>query len=249
MSGSLLGTFSTDQDEGAARGSPVGAGSTEPTWPTAGIWARLVGFLVVLVVIGAGGVLALTWPRSAGVVVGVATHPEAHEAGNAPDRGDTAEAAAWATPGLSPEPIAQSPAAWLLVHVTGEVRRPGVVRLPVGSRVQDAVGAAGGVRRGGDVGRTNLARPLVDGERLDVGGTGSQPEGPRGEMSPEPAPVDLNTASAEALQTLPGVGPVTAERILAWRSANGRFTIVDELVEVPGIGPKTLAQLRPRVRV
>ncbi len=143
-----------------------------------------------------------------------------------------------------------APREWVLVHVTGAVRRPGVVRLPAGSRVQDAVEAAGGVPRRRGVGATNLARRLVDGERLDVGQPGPQLDPPVGQGgAPDPAPIDLNAATAPQLEQLPGIGPVTAGRILSWRSANGRFTIVDELLEVPGIGPKTLAQLRPRVRV
>ncbi len=134
----------------------------------------------------------------------------------------------------------------LVVHVTGEVRRPGVVTLPVGSRVADAVAAAGGVRRGGSLGSTNLARLLVDGERIEVGGRSSN--GSVGGAATA-GPVDLNSATAEQLDALPGIGPVTAAKILAWRSQNGRFSVVEELAEVPGIGPRTLAELRPLVRV
>ncbi|MGB7982904.1 MAG: ComEA family DNA-binding protein, partial [Candidatus Nanopelagicales bacterium] len=134
------------------------------------------------------------------------------------------------------------------VHVAGEVRKPGVVRLPAGARVQDAVEAAGGLRRGADLGGTNLARLVADGERIEVGGSEPSVAGD-GNSAPAGAPLDLNTATAEHLDALPGVGPVTAAKILAWRTEHGRFTVVDELAEVPGIGPKTLAELRPLVRV
>ena len=139
----------------------------------------------------------------------------------------------------------------VVVHVVGAVRRPGVVRLPAGSRVVDALAAVGGLRRGGDLGGTNLARVLLDGERIEVGapdeasaaGAGSGP-GPAADV-----PLDLNSATAEQLDSLPGIGPVTAAKILAWRSQHGRFATVEELAEVPGIGPKTLEDLRPHVRV
>jgi competence protein ComEA len=140
------------------------------------------------------------------------------------------------------------------VHVAGDVRRPGIVTLPVGARVSDAVAAAGGLRRSGSVGATNLARVVVDGERIEVG-AGSAPVDPgaagaaAGSAGVPAAPIDLNTATAEQLDSLPGIGPVTAAKILAWRAAHGRFTVVDELAEVPGIGPATLADLRPHARV
>ena len=135
------------------------------------------------------------------------------------------------------------------MDVAGKVRRPGIAVLPAGSRVVDALEAAGGARRGVDLTALNLARPVVDGEQILVGvepaagvaGTlGSTP--PTGE-----ALVNLNTADAAALDTLPGVGPVTAEAILSWREDNGGFTSVDELLEVDGIGEATLADLAPLV--
>jgi competence protein ComEA len=137
----------------------------------------------------------------------------------------------------------------LVVDVAGKVRRPGIAVLPAGSRVVDALEAAGGARRGVDLTALNLARPVVDGEQILVGvepaagvaGTlGSTP--PTGD-----ALVNLNTADAAALDTLPGVGPVTAEAILSWREDNGGFTSVDELLEVDGIGEATLADLAPLV--
>ncbi len=137
------------------------------------------------------------------------------------------------------------------------MRRPGLVRLPPGSRVADAVRSAGGGAPGAVLAQLNLARVLTDGEQLLVPGPGDSvpPVAPvpssatTGSASGASAPLDLNAATQEGLDALPGVGPVLAGRILAWRTAHGRFTTVDELGEVPGIGPKALERLRPLVRV
>ena len=136
-----------------------------------------------------------------------------------------------------------------MVDVAGKVRRPGIAVLPAGSRVVDALKAAGGARRGVDLTSLNLARPVVDGEQILVGVAPAA--GVAGSLgSPAPAAgrlVNLNTADQPTLETLPGVGPVTAEAILAWRTDNGGFTSVDELLEVDGIGEATLADLAPLV--
>lgn len=139
----------------------------------------------------------------------------------------------------------------IVVDVAGEVRRPGIVVLPLGSRVVDAIEAAGGARRGVDLRTLNLARPLSDGEQVLVGalpgalGAALAP----GAVAPPPGGglVNLNTADAATLDTLPGVGPVTAAAILEWREQHGGFTSVDELLEVSGIGEKTLAELKPHI--
>jgi competence protein ComEA len=152
----------------------------------------------------------------------------------------------------------------VVVHVVGRVRHPGVVRLPQGSRVEQAVTAAGGARRDADLSGVNLARPLVDGEQVVVPRPG-QPAAPAagtagpvgasataagsGAAGPAQQPVDVNTATLAELDTLPGVGPVLAQRILDWRAQNGKFTSVDELGEVSGIGDAVLARLRPLVRL
>lgn len=148
----------------------------------------------------------------------------------------------------SPPAAAASTAGEVVVQVIGAVRRPGVVRLPAGSRVQDAVAAAGGVRPGRSSGAVNLARRLVDGEQIVVGAK-AVPGANVGTGAPGPAAgaVDLNLADASALDTLPGVGPVTAAAILRWRDEHGGFTSVEQLQEVDGIGPKTYAQLAPLV--
>ncbi|GAA5118057.1 ComEA family DNA-binding protein [Alloalcanivorax gelatiniphagus] len=139
----------------------------------------------------------------------------------------------------------------LVVDVAGKVRRPGIAVLPPGSRVVDALEAAGGARNGVDLTALNLARLVVDGEQILVGvapapgvaGTLGAPT-PGGETL-----VNLNTADQAALDTLPGVGPVTADAILAWRDDNGGFTSVDELLEVDGIGEATLADIAPLVTI
>jgi competence protein ComEA len=139
------------------------------------------------------------------------------------------------------------------VHVAGRVRRPGLVRLPAGSRVQDAIRAAGGSTSGADLDAVNLARRLTDGEQVLVPGPGDPPlppppgAGPDAGATPS-APLDLNTATLEQLDTLPGVGEVTAGRIIAYRSAHP-FTAVDELLEVPGIGQRRFDQLKDLVTV
>ena len=145
----------------------------------------------------------------------------------------------------------------VVVDVVGRVKRPGLVRLPDGSRVADAVSAAGGVTSGAALFKVNLARRLSDGEQVVIPGpndpvplTGAGNGGAGGTVgSGGGGPVDLNSATEQQLDSLPGIGPVTAGRVVAWRSQHGRFTRVDELGEVPGIGPKLLAQLKPLVRV
>lgn len=153
------------------------------------------------------------------------------------------------TPVASPEPEE------IQVHVVGAVTRAGVVRLAVGARVADAVAAAGGVTPDAHLGELNLAAVVTDGAQVVVG-TGSTPSEVRDGGSPAAArgaaaspQVNLNTATVEQLEGLPGVGPVTAERIVAWRTQHQRFTRVEELQEVDGIGAKTFAQLKPHVRV
>lgn len=142
----------------------------------------------------------------------------------------------------------------LVVAVTGRVRRPGVVTVPAGARVIDALRAAGGPLPGVDLALLNLARKLTDGELVVVGVPGAGEPAPPG-VPGAPAgggpaqAVDLNTATLAQLDTLPGVGPVLAQRILDWRTEHGRFASVDQLAEVPGIGESRLAQLRDLVRV
>lgn len=163
-------------------------------------------------------------------------------------------------------PAGAPPAAEVYVHVVGRVRSPGVITVPAGARVEEAIKGAGGVREGADLAQVNLARPVVDGEQVVVPREGGAtpvaggvpapagptapgaPGGPSGTAGPS-APVDLNTADQATLETLPGVGPVLAARIVEWRTTNGGFTTVEELDEVSGIGEKLYAQISPKVTV
>ncbi len=143
-----------------------------------------------------------------------------------------------------------APAAPLVVHVAGAVASPGVRRLPPGSRVIDAVEAAGGLRADADTDRVNLAAELVDGTQVYVPAVGEPvPPGASGSSGEASGPIDLNTADATALETLPGVGPATAAAIIDHRERNGPFTSVDGLLDVRGIGEAKLAQIRDLVRV
>lgn len=172
-----------------------------------------------------------------------------------------------ASPGVAPSPGPDRP---VVVSVVGLVHTPGLVTLAPGARIADALQAAGGAVNGADTIGLNMARPLDDGEQIVVGlapapgqptalgssvATGTTPTS----KTPTPAPgpgkpkqgqaVDLNTATVQELDALPGVGPVTAAAIVAWRQSNGKFTSVDQLADVEGIGPARLEKLRPLVRV
>ena len=178
-------------------------------------------------------------------------------------------AAATSTPGTPAGPAGSGSPSLLNIHVVGAVRSPGVVTVAPGARVEDAVKAAGGLK-GADASGINLARPLADGEQVIVPRPGETPPVPSPPAAPaggQPASggagntsgtsgasaasalVNLNTADAAALDTLPGVGPVLAQRILDWRTEHGRFSSVDELGEVSGIGDKALERLRSKVTV
>lgn len=153
----------------------------------------------------------------------------------------------------SAPPSGSQPAGEVTVDVAGKVRRPGIAVLPAGSRVVDALEASGGARPGVDLTALNLARVLVDGEQVLVGikpVSGVVAPAPGAGTAGAPAGlVNINTADQATLETLPGVGPVTATSIIGWRTANGGFTSVDSLVEVDGIGEATLARLAPLVTI
>jgi competence protein ComEA len=144
-----------------------------------------------------------------------------------------------------------------LVHVAGAVRRPGVYRLAAGARVEDAVRRAGGARPGADVNAINLAAKVADGQQVVVparaprapaGSSAAGASSATGTAPSTSAPISLNSATLEQLDTLDGVGPATAAKIVEWRTQHGGFRSVDDLAQVPGIGPKRMAALRERVQ-
>jgi competence protein ComEA len=157
-----------------------------------------------------------------------------------------------ATGAGGPAGVAGAPGATLAVHVAGRVRRPGLRDLPGGSRVADAIEAAGGAAPGADLDRLNLARRLTDGEQVLVPARGEPlPAGAaagEGTGGAPAGPVDLNTATAEQLETLPGVGEVTAERIIAYRTRHP-FRSVADLRQVEGIGERRMELLADLVTV
>ncbi len=169
-------------------------------------------------------------------------------------------ASATAPPASTRSTSAPTPGATMMVHVLGAVRDPGVVSLAGGKRVRDAIKAAGGLRSNAAPGELNLAQRLSDGQQIVIGTTknpaghvreGSQPMGghPTNGTSRSMDAVDLNSATGAQLEALPGVGPVTAAKIISWRTEHGRFSRVEELQEVDGIGAKTYAEIAPHVRV
>ncbi|MBC2638741.1 MULTISPECIES: ComEA family DNA-binding protein [unclassified Rhodococcus (in: high G+C Gram-positive bacteria)] len=202
-----------------------------------------------------------------GIVVAVATvvgvrsdRPETQSVPSLPAASgqSTAAAADSTTPSAGAAPAA-APAEEIVVSVVGLVTAAGLVRLPPGSRVADALAAAGGVRDGADTLGLNLAQRLSDGDQVlvgaattqappsAVGGTSTGSPSAGGAIAAAGGLVNLNTATATELDALPGVGPVTAAAIVAWRTTNGTFTDISQLGEVDGIGPVRLEKLRGQV--
>lgn len=252
--------------------------------------AAVLGLVVMLVVVALvlGGRLA--WMRATSTPEEIAAPTRPAVAASEGNRGDdpaggpgsgiaaspdqapqrTGAAAAGAVPtSASGRPATSGP---VYVHVVGQVKRPGVVTLPAGARVRDALTAAGGPSPGADLAAVNLARPVIDGEKVQVPKPGEamstaptpppQPGGAASGATPgsngagagapangAAAPVDLNTADVAGLDALPGIGPVLAQRIIDFRTENGPFRSVDDLGEVSGIGDRVLERLRPLVTV
>jgi competence protein ComEA len=158
--------------------------------------------------------------------------------------GSTHRARAFPLPRAAPP----APPPQLVVDVAGAVRRPGLYRLPQGSRIADALSRAGGATAKGAIDAVNLAAPLVDGEQVLIplrvarGGAAAAP--PSASPAASSGPVSLSTATVEQLDALPGIGPVTAQKIVDYRTAHGPFRSVDDLDAVPGIGPSRVEQLR-----
>lgn len=283
LSGLLDATPDTAWDEAPdpdAEWTPSAAGQDESPTTTgsrsrvpAGSWRRetvLVACAVILVGVVLAGLVLLRSapleitddsisPAAIGGTPAVQVSPAAGSASASPKAG-------------TPTPTAA--AAPLAAHVIGEVKRPGLVNLAPGARVDDAITAAGGLTSQANPGDLNLAQPLQDGQQVVVGSAskpGGEVRGPLaaavpGGASPATtggaktggagstgsavgARVNLNTASALELEELPGVGPATAQKIIAWREQNGRFVTVEQLMDVPGIGPKTYADIAPRAGV
>ncbi|WP_455431152.1 helix-hairpin-helix domain-containing protein [Streptomyces anandii] len=229
-----------------------------PLWmqTRCGLERRNVLALSVVLAVAAAFALQHFWSarsrsvRAPEVVRAVAPYEsrDKRESGGGGDGGSAGPAAPAAGPGATATPGAQ-----IVVDVSGKVRDPGIHRLAAGSRVADALLAAGGVKPGTDTGGLNLARFLVDGEQIVVGGpapaTGTGPTGAgTGGAAGPTAPVSLNTATADQLEALPGVGPVLARHIIDYRSRHGGFRSVDELRQVNGIGDRRFADLRSLVR-
>lgn len=203
-----------------------------------------------------------TQPVSAPEVVRVgAPGGSAASGGPAASFGAPGDGPAAAGAGTPAGAVASTAGPAIVVDVGGKVRRPGIQRLPAGSRVADALRAAGGVRPGANTDGLNRARLLVDGEQVLVGspapvsapgampgpGGGAGTGGVAAGAAPA-APVSLNTATPDQLDTLPGVGPVLAQHIIDYRTQHGGFRSVDELREVNGIGDRRFAELRNLVR-
>mgnify|MGYP000946060713 CR=1 FL=1 len=160
----------------------------------------------------------------------------------APERDAPSRPASHATPGPPGH------AGQVIVYVSGAVATPGVLTLPASSRVIDAITAAGGATPEADLESINLARILVDGEQIRVGVVGeSPPVASAGTGTDAQACVRLATATETELQTLPGIGPALAQRIISYRSTHPRLTSVEELDDVPGIGPSLIEKIRPGV--
>ena len=188
----------------------------------------------------------LLWGLVGIVVLGLAGRALLH------DRAPAAAPAQAAAPAAADPIVTTPPPGPLVVDVTGAVRRPGVYRLAAGARVQEAVRRAGGTTAKADSAAVNLAAKVADGqqilvpERAPVLAAGSAPAAAAGAATAS-GPVSLNSATAEQLDQLDGVGPATAAKIIAWRTANGGFSSIDDLGQVRGIGPKKLEALRPQV--
>lgn len=209
------------------------------------VWRRLEfsrrHVVAVLIVLGVGVLVAL------GVMVTSSATPVTIEV-------STPDADQSITPREAPVTEPEPTPGLIRIHVLGAVRQPGVVEVAEGSIVQDAVRAAGGFSPDADPAQLNLAAPLSAGQQIIVG-TVHEPlgevrgGGPEGDQPAAGEPLNLNRATASQLEELPGVGPVLASAIIAWREDNGGFTAVEDLQEVSGIGPKNFEKLAPLVTV
>ncbi|MFE2234725.1 helix-hairpin-helix domain-containing protein [Streptomyces sp. NPDC059442] len=231
-----------------------------PVWAQVrcGLEPRTLAALTVILVVAAGVAGRYFWTGRPEAV----RAPEIVRAVSSPGGGESTAAPAVPMALESPAgPVTGAPSAAVVVDVNGKVRRPGVLTLPAGSRVADALRAAGGVRPGADLTGLNRARVLMDGEQVVVGlpaaalpggspgsGIGSGLGSAGGVAGTRAAPLSLNAATVEQLDALPGVGPVLARHIVDHRTEHGGFRTVAELREVNGIGERRFADLAPLVR-
>jgi competence protein ComEA len=207
----------------------------------AGRQATVIALLALAALVGAGVLWLRAAPRPAAPPVGQGAAPTA--------AGAPLASLPRATTGTAGAATAAQPGGLLAVDVAGAVRHAGLLHLEPGSRVADAIRAAGGALPGANLDAVNLARKLVDGEQILVPAHGQPPLGiTPGGAAPPTGPLDLNTATAEQLDTLPGVGPATARRIVDYRSAHP-FASVEELKQVPGIGERRYEVLKDLVTV
>ena len=214
----------------------------EPAEPTAArllpSGATVAALIVVVVLIAVVGV----WRHAA-----TREHSQAL-AQSSSEREESEGASVEAGPSPSSPPSAGERTDDVVVYVSGAVASPGVLSLPSTSRVIDAITAAGGATPDADLESINLARILVDGEQIRVGVVGeSPPPASAGTGTDAQACVRLATATETELQTLPGIGPALAQRIISYRATHPRLTSVEELDDVPGIGPSLIEKIRPGV--
>lgn len=197
----------------------------------------VAALIIVVILIAAAGV----WRHAA-----AREHAEA--LAQSSSEGEESEATAVTT---GPSPSAPAPAGErtddVVVYVSGAVASPGVLTLPASSRVIDAITAAGGATHEADLESINLARILVDGEQIRVGVVGESPPAASEAGTPSGTCIRLATATEAELQTLPGIGPALATRIISYRATHPRLSTVEELDDVPGIGPSLIEKIRPGV--
>jgi competence protein ComEA len=214
---------------------------------------QLIAYAILAVLIGVAGA---HYARSA-----FGSHGDSRSASAELAAGLDTTAVTATDPGAdAAPPDSTATTAGAIVDVAGAVHHPGVYRLSAGARVDDALRRAGGPTAHADLDPVNLAAPVADGQQIVVprhghgavavapAGAASAPGAPPTPTAPA-APIDLNSATAEQLDTLDGVGPATAQKILEYRTQHGRFHSVEELLQVSGIGPKKLAAMRASVRV
>lgn len=226
---------------------PAGLEPKQNAWRLRVSWAATASVIVLALAIGAG----VLW-LGAGTGLGAATPTAAEQP--APAVAISAQGRDRAAPDSEAGPVGsdQDAGNLLIVHIAGSVAKPGIVRMAPGSRLFEALEAVGGALPDAALATVNLAAELQDGMQVLVPSAAEAaanppaavPAPPGGAALGRPGPVNLNRASIEELLALPRIGPVTAQRILQWRAANGRFRSVDDLAAVDGIGMKTLESLR-----